>query len=125
MKKIKEYDSNPSDYNHAPRFRNDDDFIAKSNRPTSGSSSASLNGPLRSARFSTNSAMNRQSMTVDVPDAKSPYGRITHTVRQIVPQDIACKLGCRGAKCKYDNSDWPSEQMVLNGIYSNWYYLSD
>ncbi len=122
MKKNKSndsYDSNPSDNIREPR-RRDENFIQKSNRPRSGLSNTSPNGTLKSARFSTSSALNR---LTEPPEAKSPYGLITHKVRQIVPQEIACKLGCKGAKCKYDSSNWPKEQMALDGIFSTWYCI--
>ena len=36
---------------------------------------------------------------------------------------MACKFGCKGAKCKYDNSNWPPEKMAISGIFSNWFVL--
>lgn len=58
--------------------------------------------------------------TKEFPDAKSPYGHVTHGLRKIVPAELACKLGCKGTKCKYDNSDWPHEKMIIPGLFSNW-----
>ena len=55
------------------------------------------------------------------PEAKSPYNQVTHGLRKIFPAELACKVGCKGNKCKYDNSDWPKEKMAIPGIYSNWY----
>ena len=57
------------------------------------------------------------------PEQKSPYNSITHSVRRVIPQEMACIIGCRGRKCKYDSSNWPPEQMAIKGIYSHWYYL--
>lgn len=54
------------------------------------------------------------------PEAKSPYNQVTHGLRKIVPGELACKIGCKGAKCKYDNSDWPREKMAISGLFSNW-----
>jgi hypothetical protein len=57
----------------------------------------------------------------DLPEPKSPYGAITHGVRRIMPQEIACRVGCGGKNCKYDNSkDWQPEQMAIDGIFSHW-----
>lgn len=56
----------------------------------------------------------------DVPEAKSPYNGLTHGVRRIMPHDLACKVGCSGAKCKYDNSNWPSDEMAIDGVFSHW-----
>lgn len=60
------------------------------------------------------------SMQTKVPEAKSPYNRVAHSVRRIIPTEMACKLGCNGTKCKYDNSNWPKEKMAINGLYSHW-----
>ena len=54
------------------------------------------------------------------PEAKSPYGHVTHGLRKIVPAELACKMGCNGIKCTYDNSDWPKENMAIPGLFSNW-----
>ncbi len=54
------------------------------------------------------------------PEAKSPYNLLTHSVRKIIPAEIACKIGCNGNKCKYDSSNWPKEKMAIHGLYSNW-----
>lgn len=56
----------------------------------------------------------------DIPEQKSPYNSITHGVRRIIPQELACKVGCKGNKCKYDNSDWPEDKMAINGLFSHW-----
>ncbi len=119
-RKRNETDSYSSDKTRSPRFRDDEDFITRSklNRNTSASNT-SLNNGQKSARVSSNSSISRKSVA-DLPQPKSAYGPIAHSVRKIVPQDIACKLGCRGNKCKYDSSDWPSDKMVLNGIFSHW-----
>ena len=123
MKKSSEYDSYTRDSIRTPQIKNEDDFIIKSklNRPSSGSNT-SLNTLPKSTRFSSTSTISRKSVA-DMPEPKSSYSKLTHKVRQIVPQEIACKIGCRGTKCKYDNGDWPSDQMVLKGLYSNWYVL--
>ncbi len=55
------------------------------------------------------------------PEAKSPYNQVTHGLRKMVPAELACKIGCKGIKCKYDNSDWPQEKMAIPGIFSDWY----
>ncbi|RNA24187.1 tyrosine phosphatase domain-containing 1-like [Brachionus plicatilis] len=54
------------------------------------------------------------------PDAKSPYGSISQGFRKVVPHDMACKLGCKGKKCKYETSNWPPEEMAIPGIFSHW-----
>lgn len=51
---------------------------------------------------------------------KSPYGSFTHHLRKMIPEELACSVGCGGEKCKYCNSDWPDESMALKGIFSNW-----
>ena len=56
----------------------------------------------------------------DQPPPKSPYGSFMQTIRRIVPQDLACKVGCGGAKCKYCNSEWDKDEMAINGVFSNW-----
>lgn len=58
---------------------------------------------------------------VEFPEAKSPYNGITHGVRRMVPHELACRMGCHGAKCKYDNSDcWERDQMAVKGLFSHW-----
>lgn len=54
-------------------------------------------------------------------DAKSPYGSISQGFRKAMPHEIACKIGCNGKKCKYETSNWPSEEMAIPGIFSHWY----
>jgi hypothetical protein len=51
---------------------------------------------------------------------KSPYNAVSHKIRKLVPEEIACKIGCSGEKCKYCNSNWPTEDMALNGVFSHW-----
>ena len=51
---------------------------------------------------------------------KSPYSAFTHQMRKIIPEELACSVGCGGEKCKYCNSDWPDELMALKGVFSNW-----
>ena len=124
MKKLKEYDSYTSDNIPLPRHRNEEDFILKSklNKKLNGSNN-SLNETSKSPRFSSSSTLSRKSMA-EMPEPKSPYGKLTHQVRRMVPETIACKIGCGGTKCKYDNGNWPSDQMVLNGLYSNWLIIN-
>ena len=119
-KRTKEIDPYYRDKNRSPRFRDDEEFITRSklNRKMS-SSNTSLNNGSKSSRFSSNSTISRKSMA-EMPEPKSAYGSIAHGVRKIMPQDIACKIGCRGTKCKYDRSDWPIDQMAIHGIYSHW-----
>lgn len=60
-------------------------------------------------------------LTADVPEAKSPYNGLTHGVRRMVPAELACKMGCRGVRCKFDRSDcWEQDQMAIDGLYSHW-----
>lgn len=60
--------------------------------------------------------------TEDIPEAKSPYNGLTHSVRRIMPAELACRIGCRGARCKYDRSDcWDNDQMAIKGLFSHWY----
>jgi hypothetical protein len=34
---------------------------------------------------------------------------------------LRLNLGCRGASCKYERSDyWRPEQMAIDGIFSHW-----
>lgn len=58
--------------------------------------------------------------SVNLPEQKSPYGKVAHSMKKMVPEKMACKVGCGGAKCKYDNADWPDEDMAITGLYSNW-----
>jgi hypothetical protein len=51
---------------------------------------------------------------------KSPYNAVSHKIRKLVPEEIACKVGCGGEKCKYCSSNWNADDMALNGIYSHW-----
>lgn len=51
---------------------------------------------------------------------KSPYNAFTHQIRKIIPEDIACSVGCGGSKCKYCNSNWPREDMDIDGVFSHW-----
>lgn len=59
--------------------------------------------------------------TTGAPQAKSPYNAVTQSVRRLVSQEMACKLGCRGKKCKYDSSIWPADKMAINGLFSSWF----
>lgn len=79
--------------------------------------SARLRRSVSSSRVSTNGG---ESLNV-VPEAKSPYNGLTHGVRRMVPAELACKMGCRGPRCKYDRSDeWTDQQMAIKGLYSHW-----
>ena len=51
---------------------------------------------------------------------KSPYGLLTHKIRKLMPEELACIMGCGGESCKYCNSQWPVDSMAINGIFSNW-----
>jgi hypothetical protein len=83
----------------------------------------SENRSLNSSQTATNMTANLERLS-DLPEPKSPYGAITHGVRRIMPQEIACRVGCGGKSCKYDNSkDWQPEQMAIDGIFSHWYCL--
>jgi hypothetical protein len=119
-KRTRDVDPYYKEKTHSPRYRDDEEFIIKSklNRNMSASNT-SLNNGSKSARFSSNSIISRKSLA-DMPEPKSAYGSIAHGVRKIVPQELACKIGCRGAKCKYDSSNWPADQMAIHGIYSHW-----
>ena len=110
-KNFKDTDLSPRDGGRTPRFSRDRDEPMMSSRSSNRSSSASL--LFRSSVLAQN----------DLPEAKSPYGPLTHKVRQIVPQEIACMVGCKGEKCKYCTSNWPPEDMAINGIYSHWYFI--
>jgi hypothetical protein len=57
------------------------------------------------------------------PEPKSPYNAVAQSLRRVVPQNLACRLGCNGKKCKYDNSDWPPDKMALPGLFSHWYSI--
>ncbi|CAF4312555.1 unnamed protein product [Adineta steineri] len=49
------------------------------------------------------------------------YSPISQAVKKLLPERTACRLGCRGANCKYERSDyWRPEQMAIQGIFSNW-----
>lgn len=78
--------------------------------------------PLRQS-MSTSKLVNELGENGDeAPEAKSPYNGLTHGVRRMMPHELACRMGCRGAKCKYDRSDcWEREQMAIKGVYSHWY----
>ncbi len=78
---------------------------------------------LRASKSVSESLMTYRQNEESLPDPKSPYNAITHKVRQFIPQDLACKMGCKGTKCKYDNSDWPREKMAIKGLFSHWYLL--
>ena len=84
--------------------------------------STSVETTPRSLNSATSSLTSRDSFKslTGLPEPKSPYSALTHQVRRIVPQEIACKFGCKGAKCKYDSSSWPKEKMSINGIFSSW-----
>lgn len=62
------------------------------------------------------SDINRSSL----PPARSPYNAVAQSMRRLVSTEMACKLGCKGAKCKYDSSNWPENKMAIKGLYSNW-----
>ncbi|CAF1073880.1 unnamed protein product [Adineta steineri] len=49
------------------------------------------------------------------------YSPISQAVKKLLPERTACRLGCRGANCKYERSDyWRPDQMAIQGIFSNW-----
>jgi len=51
---------------------------------------------------------------------KAKYGPAFEAIRHTFHQDKACSLFCKGKECKFDNAEWPSEQMAINGLYSSW-----
>ena len=57
-----------------------------------------------------------------IPDVypKAKYGPAFEAIRHTFHQDKACSLFCKGKECKFDNAEWPSEQMAINGLYSSW-----
>ena len=58
-------------------------------------------------------------MTGKRPDAK--YGALSEFMRHAIKDTTQCALFCGGLKCKYDNpAHWKSEQMEINGLFSNW-----
>jgi hypothetical protein len=77
-----------------------------------------------SASFQKMSSLPRNpSLTFKSPSnekPKSPYSAFTHHMRKIIPEELACSVGCGGEKCKYCNSDWPDELMAIKGIFSTW-----
>ena len=102
------------------KFRRHDDYdeeeenITPRHRPTGGQQPR-----LVSDTMSLRSNSSLASLS-EMPPAKSPYGSFMQTMRRVVPQDIACKVGCNGAKCKYCNSEWPEDEMAIRGIFSHW-----
>ncbi|CAF1294181.1 unnamed protein product [Adineta ricciae] len=49
------------------------------------------------------------------------YSAVSQAVKKLLPEKTACRLGCRGANCKYERSDyWRPEQMAIPGIFSHW-----
>ncbi|CAF2870943.1 unnamed protein product [Rotaria sp. Silwood2] len=49
------------------------------------------------------------------------YSPLSQAVKKLLPERAACRLGCRGASCKYERSDyWRPEQMAIDGIFSHW-----
>ncbi|CAF3524220.1 unnamed protein product [Rotaria sordida] len=49
------------------------------------------------------------------------YSPLSQAVKKLLPERAACRLGCRGANCKYERSDyWRPEQMAIDGIFSHW-----
>ena len=52
------------------------------------------------------------------------YSAVAQAVKKFVPERTACRLGCGGARCKYERSDyWNPEQMAIKGIFSHWSLL--
>ncbi|UJR23710.1 hypothetical protein I4U23_026691 [Adineta vaga] len=49
------------------------------------------------------------------------YSPLSQAVKKLLPEKTACRLGCRGANCKYERMDyWQPEQMAIHGIFSHW-----
>lgn len=85
---------------------------------TASESNFQLSKNQSSASLSTKESVSAGNQASDV---KSPYGSISQGFRKVVPHEMACKLGCKGKKCKYETSNWPVEDMVIPGIFSHWY----
>ncbi|CAF0855375.1 unnamed protein product [Rotaria sp. Silwood1] len=52
---------------------------------------------------------------------ESAYSPLSQAFKKLLPERTACRLGCRGASCKYERSDyWRPEQMAIDGIFSHW-----
>lgn len=91
--------------------------------PTRGRRGTSLSPQKEEEALRRSESSSRLSnLSSEIPEAKSPYNGLTHGVRRIVPAELACRMGCRGIRCKYDRSDcWEKYQMAIKGLYSHWY----
>ena len=103
------------------KFRNNDDYEQDEQNITPRYKNSFSSRPPVSDNVSLRSNTSSLQSLSELPPAKSPYGSFMQTMRRVVPQDIACKVGCNGLKCKYCNSEWPDDEMAINGIYSHWY----
>jgi hypothetical protein len=90
-----------------------------SRRDKSVPTSLFLNKSATSASLDSNQSIKSVNL---LPEPKSPYSSITHKIREIIPEDLACKIGCGGATCKYCSSKgWTDDQMAIKDIFSHWY----
>jgi hypothetical protein len=97
------------------------------NSPTLASSRSFSSQPNRLNKANNNNNNTISNFTIesvksstDLPIQKSPYNKVAQSMRRIVPQEMACSMGCGGAKCKYDNSNWPEQDMAIKGLFSHW-----
>ena len=123
MNSLREPISRRSSRSPLPSRRNEhdefeyDDTISK--RDKSFPNSLSLSKSATSASLDSNQSVRSVHL---LPEPKSPYSTITHKVREIIPQELACKIGCGGANCKYcSNKGWTDDQMVIRNLFSHWY----
>lgn len=104
-----------SNDNETDGFDVDDEYVSRSKRKPSFKTTVSSSSTVNLPRNPSGTFKNPSG---DKP--KSPYSALTHHIRKIVPEDLACLAGCNGEKCKYCNSNWPEEDMAINGVFSHW-----
>uniref|UniRef100_A0A0N4ZBC6 TYR_PHOSPHATASE_2 domain-containing protein n=1 Tax=Parastrongyloides trichosuri TaxID=131310 RepID=A0A0N4ZBC6_PARTI len=52
---------------------------------------------------------------------KHSYSFLRTGILKLTPDDMKCKLYCKGSLCKYCTSNqWNEKQMDINGLFSNW-----
>ncbi len=123
MERLREPISSRSSRSPYSSRRNQIDELEYESSYSKRDKSIPINSSLSKSATSASLDSNQSIRSVHLlPEPKSPYSTITHKVREIIPQELACKVGCGGTNCKYCSSKgWNDGQMAIKNLYSHWY----
>ena len=67
------------------------------------------------------SDLNQPAAPVAKPTNKAIFLEgVATVINAVLPKPLSCRIICKGGKCKYESSNWPPDQMAIDGLYSHW-----